>query len=156
MAFYKAEREENPLAKVFALKWVFESIEDEPAFYTKRMFGGMAVYLHGKMMMMMTESPGEQTYRGVDYGFEIWNGILWPTDRVHHASLQGEYPELRQHPVLGKWLYLPLTANGFEDTALELVEKIARDDERMGIFPSVKSRKSKKKIKKKSKKKASR
>ena len=70
--------------------------------------------------MVLAESPGETSYRGKDYHFEIWNGIMFPTEQTHHASLIAEFPGLRPHPVLGKWLYLPAERDDFEASAIEL------------------------------------
>ena len=91
----------------FSTEWAFDPFKDHPSFRSKRMFGGLAAYLMERMVMVLAESPGETSYRGKDYHFEIWNGIMFPTEQTHHASLIAEFPGLRPHPVLGKWLYLP-------------------------------------------------
>lgn len=139
------------MAKDFSLLWTCESLMDHESYATKRMFGGLAIYLHGKMMMHLAEDDRETCFRGVDYGFKIWNGLLFPTHREFHESLQKEYEELVQHPVLGKWLYLPQETDGFETRAPELVEKILVNDSRFGILPSAKLRKKKTKAKAKKK-----
>lgn len=141
------------MAKRFSQSWIFETLMEHPTFLTKRMFGGLAVYLHGKMMLLLAEGPGETSYRGVDYKVEIWNGVLLPTDREHHDSLMKEFPCLMAHPVLGKWVYLPADHIEFESQIDEIIKCISKDDERFGIFPKVKT-KSRKKKKSKSKKKS--
>lgn len=123
--------------KVFQLVWSFESFEDHHSFYTKRMFGGLAVYLHGKMMMVLSESPGEREYRGNKFDFDIWDGILYPTHYEYQESLQKDFPDLIQHPVLKKWLFLRRDLENFEELAYECSEKITRNDERFGIFPKI-------------------
>ncbi len=138
--------------KQFALTWVCDSLELNPSFFTKRMFGGLAVYVHDKMMMMLTEEKGKKEYRGVKYKFEIWNGILYPTDREHHESLLEKFPQLVQHPVLGKWLYLNMAENEFESIANEIAELISKNDFRFGIYPKEKKRKSKSRTKSNEKK----
>ena len=121
--------------KVFDLVWSFENFEEHLTFYTKRMFGGMAAYVHGKMMVMIAEDEGKNEYRGKVYELDIWNGILYPTDFAFHDSLQSEFPNLIQHPVLKKWLYLPVTASDFESLAHELALCIRKNDKRFGIYP---------------------
>lgn len=105
------------------------------------MFGGLAAYLEGRLVMVLTESPGERLWKGVDYGFDLWNGVLLPTERSEHAALREAYPDLRSHPVLGKWLFLPLMADNFEDTLQALSAAIAAGDPRLGIVPPPKKAK---------------
>ena len=134
--------------KIFDLTWSFENYEDHPTFYTKRMFGGMASYVHGKMVSLLAESPGDTTYRDKDFGYDIWNGILYPTHYEYQSSLLKDFPMLKQHPVLKKWLYLPLGTKNFENIAHKCALKIKKNDDRFGILPKVKGPK-KKKLKKK-------
>ncbi len=139
--------------KEFLLTWVFEPFEEQVSFYTKRMFGGLAAYVHGRMVMVLTENADENSYRGKDYAIDLWDGILLPTERGFHSSLQADFASLLTHPVLGKWLYLPQTADDFEEVAIEIGEHIARNDQRYGILPKPKSpRKKKTSPKKKTKK----
>lgn len=117
------------------LQWAFEPFQDHPTFFSKRMFGGLAAYFMERLVMVLTESPGEKSYRGKDYSIEIWDGILFPTERGHQASLRASFPSLVPHPVLGKWLYLPADRDDFEGIAMELGELIANGDPRLGILP---------------------
>lgn len=123
--------------KIFKNAWAFEPLEEFEDFFTKRMFGGLAVYTHGKMVLMLAESPGDYEYRGVAYPFEVWNGVLFPTYFEFHESLQKEFPSLVNHPILGKWLYLPEGSIDFNQKIFNLVENIVNNDERFGIFPKV-------------------
>ena len=141
------------MAKDFGLTWVYEDLERDFSFYTKRMFGGLAVYCHFKMVMLLVEDPDTKEYRGKKYKIDLWNGILFPTEREYHESLVNDYKELISHPVLGKWLYLEMSTPDFEKIALELAERIKINDKRLGIFPKEKKKKKKKK-KKATKKKA--
>lgn len=59
-------------------------------------------------------------------------------------SLRAEIPALVQHPVLGKWLYLPESGEAFERDARRLVQMVKARDPRIGIPPSAKKRKVKK------------
>ena len=92
------------MPKDFALSWILEPLEDLDTYLTKRMFGGLAAYLDGKMIALLAESPGDREWKGQTFDFEIWDGLLIPTSREHHESLQKEFPYLLNHPVLGKWL----------------------------------------------------
>ena len=132
----KSKKKKAP-KKVFELVWAFESFEHLDTFYTKRMFGGMAVYLHGKMVMLLTESPGDREYRGKKYPFDIWHGLMFPTEYDYQESLTKEFPDLIQHPVLKKWLFLKFDCDSFEDIAYECAEKIKGNDKRFGIFPKM-------------------
>lgn len=126
------------MAKVFGLRWAFEAFEQDSTFITKRMFGSLAAYVNGKMVMLLSENPGEREYRGKIYDFDIWNGVLLPTERQHHPQLQKDYPELRPHPVLPKWLYLPMNDDDFEETISEISQRIARNDSLFGVYPQPK------------------
>ena len=126
--------------KVFHNTWLFDNFCEDESYFEKKMFGGLAAYVNGRMVMVLTESPGEKSYRGKEYGFDIWDGVLLPTEREHHDSLMSEFKELRQHPVLGKWLYLPAKNNQFENVGSEIGGKIAEGDPRFGIDPAIKKK----------------
>ena len=101
------------------------------------MFGCLAAYVYGRMVMALAEDPGERSYRGKTYPYDIWNGILLPTDRDCHASLMKQFKPLVPHPVLGKWLYLPASYENFETVIREIAECIAANDPRLGIEPKI-------------------
>ena len=46
------------------LRWVIESLEEERSYLEKSMFGCLAVYLHGRLSLLLTS------------GEEPWNGLL--------------------------------------------------------------------------------
>lgn len=74
------------------------------------------------------------------FNFEIWNGLLLPTEFEYHHSLQTEFIDLVQHPVLKKWLYLPLRSDSYETTASQICRLIRKHDERFGILPKTKKK----------------
>ena len=41
--------------KSFDNEWILQVFEDHPSFFTKRMFGGLAVYLFGRQMMLLCQ-----------------------------------------------------------------------------------------------------
>lgn len=119
------------------MTWTFDAFESEASFCTRRMFGCLAAYVHGHMVMALAEDPGERSYRGKTYPYDIWNGILLPTRRDCHASLMKDFAGLVPHPVLGKWLYLPASHEDFETVIREIAECIAGNDPRLGIDPKI-------------------
>ena len=112
--------------RVHPYQWLWEPLEDDPTFVLRPMFGGKSVYLDGRLMLYFTA------------GDEPWRGVLACTDRVHHASLLAEFPELAPHPILPKWLYLPESADRFEGVAERLVALAKRRDPRLGVSPQPK------------------
>jgi hypothetical protein len=102
------------------------------------MFGCLAAYVQGRMVMVLAEDPGERSYRGRTFAYDIWNGIMLPTERKFHASLTQEFKSLKPHPVLAKWLYLPATDQDFETLASAYSDRIMAGDPRFGIEPQIK------------------
>jgi hypothetical protein len=100
-----------------------EQIEAHPSFLQKPMFGCQAVYLFGRLVLVLAarEDP--------------WNGLLVCTSRERHTLLMDEWPALQPHPVLRKWLYLPRSHESFDQTASDLVIQIGNDDPRIGVEP---------------------
>ena len=105
------------------LLWLVESIMDEPSYIERSMFGCLAIYLHGRMVLLLSE------------GEEPWNGLLIPTDHEHHKSIVNEFNYIVQHPVLKKWLYLPENTEDFESAASEIIHAIEINDPRFGVEP---------------------
>ena len=118
--------------KVQPLRWVIETLEEERSYLEKSMFGCLAVYLHGRLSLLLTS------------GEEPWNGLLIPTDHQFHDSIRRDYQNVFQHPVLKKWLYLQEASEDFESDAQEIVEEIRMNDPRFGVEPKEKIPKRKK------------
>ena len=127
MASSKNKKPQNPLL------WVVDSIMDGPSFISRAWFGCRAIYLHGRLMLVICS------------GDEPWNGLLIPTDHEFHESIRKDFKTIKQHPVLNKWLYLPETSEDFETVASDIVEVIRMNDQRFGVEP-------KEKVKRKTKK----
>jgi len=109
--------------KPHSLRWVVESLTEEPSYLEKPMFGCQAIYLHGRLVLAL--SSGE----------EPWNGLLIPTDHQFHNSILKDFKDAVQHPVLKKWLYLPEASEDFETVAQDVVEAIRIGDLRFGVEP---------------------
>jgi hypothetical protein len=104
-----------------AYRWLLEPLMDEASYHERHMFGCLACYLNGRLVAVLADRD------------RPWDGFLVPTDRSRHPSLITDWPALTPHPVLGKWLYLAATAQSFESTAMELVDRIQRGDARFGV-----------------------
>ena len=116
-------------ASAHPLGWLFESLENHPGYMRRKMFGCEAAYLNGRLMLVLAA------------GEEPWNGLLVATGREFHPSLLAQWEQLKPHPVLGKWLYLPQTNPAFDQVATAIVEHVRNGDQRIGVEPKPKNRK---------------
>jgi hypothetical protein len=124
----RAVKAEHPL------QWLADPLADEPTFVLKSWFGGRTIMLHGLHHLFLTTQG------------EPWQGVLVCTFHEHQPSLLAEFPSLRPHPVLKKWLYLPESSETFERDAKRLVQLVRSRDPRLGIPPSPKKKRAVKKI----------
>jgi hypothetical protein len=118
----KKKKPQNPLL------WVVESIMDEPSYIDRAWFGCRAIYLHGRLMLVLCS------------GEEPWNGLLIATEKEFHEDIRQEFETVVQHPVLKKWLYLPENSENFESVSSEIVDAIRIGDERFGVEPKERKR----------------
>jgi hypothetical protein len=123
MASSKKKKPQNPL------RWVVDSIMDEPSYIERAWFGCRAIYLHGRLMLVLCS------------GEEPWNGLLIATEHEFHNAIRQEFGDLVQHPVLKKWLYLPEASEDFESVSSEIVEAVRLGDQRFGVEPKERKRK---------------
>jgi hypothetical protein len=113
--------------KAFDNEWIFQTFEDHPTFFTKRMFGGLAAYLFGRQMILLVEPTKTGRWK--------WHGVLVCTEYEHHKSIVKEFRSLAPHGLLRKWLYIDSRHKHFEQTMERVAYAIARDDRRFGIQP---------------------
>ena len=106
-----------------ALLWLFEPLEDDPRYVQRRLFSFAAAYLDGRLFLAVRD------------GKEPWNGLMICTSREHHAALKAQFPQLKPHKVLGKWLYISMSQPKFESIAQEIVLLARKRDPRLGIDP---------------------
>lgn len=125
------------MAKNFENEWILDELSNHPSFRTKGMFGGLAVYIYDKQVMVIVEPTKS--------GRWDWHGVLICTDKEHQASLIKEMPALAPHEVLKKWLFLDSAHDDFEETVSKVSDIIEQNDPRIGIFPKVKTVKKNKK-----------
>jgi hypothetical protein len=119
--------------RTFDNEWILRVFEDHPSFFTKRMFGGLAVYLFGRQMMVLVEPTKTGRWN--------WHGVLICTEYAHHAAIIRSFPRLSPHNVLKKWLYIDSRHDDFEPTMERVAEAMARDDRRFGIQPRARKEK---------------
>jgi len=112
-----------------ALLWLYEPLEDDPRFERRKLFSTDAAYL------------GDQIYFTLKDGPEPWGGLLVCTSRDRHAALTADFPQLKPHAVLGKWLYLSQFHPEFESIAPELIALALARDPRLGVLPKPRRRK---------------
>lgn len=91
--------------KTFENEWIFEAFAGHPTFFTKRMFGGLAAYLHERQMLMLVEPTSTGRWK--------WHGVLVCTAHEHQESIRADFPALMPHDVLRKWLYIDSTHKDF-------------------------------------------
>src|SRR4051794_27088476 len=115
--------------KSHPLDWLLEPLEDHPGYLRRRMFGGEAAYLDGRLSLMLTA------------GAEPWNGLLVVTSREFHPALLAQWKPLKSHRILGKWLYISQSHAAFESTATAIVRSIRHGDPRIGIDPKPRKQK---------------
>ncbi len=127
---------EAPARPTHRYAWLWEPLEEDASFELKPMFGSKAVRLDGKQYFCFFAKV------------EPWRGVLVCTDRAHHESLRAEFPALKPHKVLAKWLYLREASEDFERVAQRLVALALRRDPRLGVEGSTRQRQSKTRTKK--------
>ena len=98
-----------------------EALTLEASFLVKPMFGCLACYLHGRLMLVLADRPPP------------WRGVLVPTTHESQAALRDEVPALRTHPVLRKWLQLVESGDDFEQAVERVVCLALGDDPRLGV-----------------------
>lgn len=122
------------------LKWVEELLPQD--FLRKPMFGGFGYYIEDRIVLALFESPGDNSYKNKIFDFDIWNGCLFPVERENHTAILKKFPFLSTHPVLTKWLYLPVDTENFDSNVALVLKEIKRRSEFFGVIP--KSKKPKK------------
>jgi hypothetical protein len=96
---------------------------------TRPMFGCTAIYVGGKIVLILREKP---TYTAD-------NGVWLATTREHHDSLRRDFPSMRPIQLLGEkisnWQVLPSNSPDFEQAALLACELVLARDPRIGKVP---------------------
>jgi len=114
--------------KSFDNEWILEAFEGHASFFTKRMFGGLAAYVHERQMLVLVEPTRTGRWR--------WHGVLICTSHEHQPSIRAEFPALAPHAVLRKWLFVDSTHPEFEPIMERVARRMAQNDPRFGIEPA--------------------
>lgn len=139
------ERKVERFSQKFELLNHFEKLFRLDDFDIKHMFGGMALYGHGKMLFCIMEDPTQNFYKDKKFSYPIWNGVLIPTHREYHDDFFKISKDFIPHPVLGKWMYIPQTLENFEELTEKLALLALKNSDIIGIFPKPKKKKAVKK-----------
>jgi hypothetical protein len=115
--------------KAFEHEWILEAFVEHRTFFTRGMFGGLAAYLFERQMLLLVEPTKSGRWK--------WHGALICTDHQYHASIQAEFPALKPHVVLRKWLFIDSVHDDFESTMAAVAERMASDDPRFGVLPRI-------------------
>ncbi|MGZ3692241.1 MAG: TfoX/Sxy family DNA transformation protein, partial [Pseudobdellovibrio sp.] len=130
------------MAKELAeLYWIGELLPSN--IVRKSMFGGFAYYLDTKLVLLLFESTGSKKYKNQAYDFELWNGCMFPAEKENHAKIKNKFSFLINHPILPKWLYLPLETENFEDNVRKVLREIRKQSPLFGTTPKAKQKKMK-------------
>ena len=116
--------------KPIPFNFVFEYLEPLP-YTVKPFFGCHGVYVGNKIMLILRERPDHA---------EV-NGVWLATTHEHHQSLKKIFPSMQSVSILNNgegetaWQMIPVSANDFESSVLELCQMIRRKDARIGRVP---------------------
>jgi hypothetical protein len=116
-----ANRSKIKIKKLNSLLWVADLLSDQPSFCTTPMFGCLAVYVHGSLVLALADKK------------DPWKGLLVCTSREFHQKLQKQVKGLAPHTVLGKWLYAPSSSKNFEEIVRKIISKIENKDPSIGV-----------------------
>ncbi|KHD87542.1 MAG: hypothetical protein OM95_13955 [Bdellovibrio sp. ArHS] len=123
------------------LKWV-EELLPEGDYRRKAMFGGFIYYIDEKAVLLIFETEGgSRTYKGKKYDFDLWNGCMFPVDKEFQAEALNLCPFLTPHPILPKWLYLPLHTENFDEHVTTALKQVLRPHSFWGSIPKAKNKK---------------
>ncbi len=67
---------------------------------------------------------------------------MFPVEREHHAEIINKFPQLFNHPILGKWLYAPQDTEDFEDLVTKILRQIPGRLDIFGVITKPKKTKS--------------
>ena len=117
----RSERDAGDALSRHRFRVLVDPLMAEASFVSRPMFGCVGCYLNGRLVLVLADRR------------EPWQGLLVPTEKPLHRSLLADFPALRVHPVLRKWLYVPQAKGGFAAAAGEILEHILAGDRRFGV-----------------------
>ncbi len=99
----------------------------------------MGYYLDERLVLILIESSRTRQHRGIEWPFQIWNGCLFPIERIKQNKVFSNFPFLENHPVSDQWLYLPQETEEFEDRVKILIRELKKRNPLFGTVPTIKS-----------------
>ena len=108
--------------------WVAEPLVDEASFVLRPMFGCLACYVHGRLVLVLADRQPP------------WCGVFVPTERDAQPALRSDFPALRPHPILPKWLCMTEEDTDFESIGEAIVRRALANDPLVGVEPKPKRR----------------
>ncbi|WP_413293763.1 TfoX/Sxy family DNA transformation protein [Bdellovibrio sp. HCB185ZH] len=114
------------------LKWI-ENLLPEEGYRRKSMFGGFAYYLDEKIILITFEAGHKSK----------WNGCMFPVEHELQSKALQQFPILSPHPILPKWLYLPIETEGFDEWVSDILRVALRPNSIWGSLPKEKSKSTK-------------
>jgi hypothetical protein len=66
---------------------------------------------------------------------------MFPVEREHQEKALKRFPFLIPHPILPKWLYLPINTEGFDELASDVIAQAIKPNSFWGSIPKPKSKK---------------
>ncbi|QLY23897.1 TfoX/Sxy family DNA transformation protein [Bdellovibrio sp. KM01] len=111
------------------LKWI-ENLLPEEGYRRKSMFGGFAYYLDEKIILITFEAGHKSN----------WNGCMFPVEREFQGKVLEKFPILNPHPILPKWLYLPIETEGFDEWVSDILRVALRPNSIWGSIPKEKNK----------------
>ncbi len=112
----------NMLSPLKNLSWIEEQLP--PEIDQKNMFGGVAYFLDERIVLILIESSKTREHKGKAYPFELWNGCLFPIEKIKQSTVFGRFTFLENHPARKNCLYLPADTEEFEEKVRLVLREI--------------------------------
>lgn len=119
--------------------FVFDELEGLSV-TTKPMFGCHAIYVGEKIVLILRDKES----------FPKDNGVWLATSHEHHASLKGDFPQMRSLELFGSegatsWQNLAKDDPEFEENVVRACALVRKNDPRIGKVPKRRKPRAKKK-----------
>lgn len=113
------------------LLWIEELLPAEVV--PKRMLGGVGYYLDEKLILILIESSRSREHKGISYPFELWNGCLFPIEKIKQNTVWAKFNFLENHPAHKNCLYLPVESQDIEDEVKLVFRELKKRSPLFGI-----------------------
>lgn len=113
------------------LLWVEEFLPSE--IVPRKMYGGIGYYLDEKLVLILVECSLTYEHKGVSYPFQLWNGCVFPVEKIKQSAVWVKYQYLENHPANKNWLYLPADAEEVEEKIKSVLREIKKRNSLFGL-----------------------